>query len=322
MECRKAILQTLAYSDIFDYPLTKIEIWKFLISPEEIRKKEFEESLLTLSLRDPAKPRSKQSLRFNEIATSSGEAGLLAMTSKYKFYFLPNRSKIICKRLRREKESGEKLGIAQKIAAILSKIPTIYLIGVSGNMAMNNAEENDDIDFFIITRKNTLWTTRLLILLILTFLGKRRKRGEKNVKDKICVNMLIDETALKMPKQNLYTAHEVVQLIPVFERNRMYDRFIDANRWVEKYLPNMKHGTTRHRAQNNTKSFFGVILCKVLFSSVFEYLARQLQLYFIKKHQTTETISGHLMAFHPMDYQEEILREYNDRLIRMLTRGY
>lgn len=303
MECKKAILQTLAYSDIFDYPLTKQQIWKFLISSEKIRKEEFNRTLITSSLRSQALSREKQ----------SPEA----------FYFLPKRSKIINKRLLREKESEKKLRTAKKAAAILSKIPTIYLIGISGNLAMNNAKIEDDIDFFIITKKNTLWLSRLLMLFVLTFLGKRRKWKEKNVKDKICVNMLIDETALKMPKQNLYTAHEVVQMRPIFERNGTHGRFIDANRWVGRYLPNIKHGTTqKNTTPNNTENFFSVVLCRVLFGSVFEYLAKRIQLYFIKKHQTTETVSNHFLAFHPIDYQGKILKEYNNRLIRMLTRGY
>lgn len=285
---KKSILKTLAYSDVFDYPLTKEEIWKYLISPGKISKKEFEKSLQNVS-------------------------------SKDKFYCLPNRSQIIDKRKIREKESLRKLKLAKKISSVLSIVPTVCLIGVSGGVSMRNADKDDDIDLFIISQKNTLWLTRLFLLIFLEVLGRRRKRSDKNVNDKICLNMLIDETAIKLSleKRNLYTAHEIVQMIPLFEREDIYSRFVIANSWVKRYLPNvLNHGTKLNIAQNNTKSFFSMVLRPVLRFSTLEYLARKIQLLSIKRHQTTEVISDHLLAFHPKDCQKFVLREYNKRLRR------
>ena len=45
---QKAILTTLLYSDIFSFPLTKDELWKFLISEKKISREEFEKALLSL----------------------------------------------------------------------------------------------------------------------------------------------------------------------------------------------------------------------------------------------------------------------------------
>ena len=38
---RSAILKTLCYADIFDYPLTKKELFRFLITKEKISEKDF-----------------------------------------------------------------------------------------------------------------------------------------------------------------------------------------------------------------------------------------------------------------------------------------
>src|SRR3989344_1616395 len=281
------ILKTLAYGDIFDYPLSQEEIWRFLILEEKISKKEFENDIKNISKN---------------------------ITFKSNLYCLKGREKIIDKRIKREKESLIKIKIAQKIASIFSVIPTIYLIGVSGALAMKNSDKNDDIDLFVIVKKRTLWITRIILLIFLEILGNRRKRHDKFVSNKICLNMLIDEYVIKMPKerQNLYSAHEIVQMLPLFQRNNMYSKFINVNRlWIEKFLPNSIENAI---TQNHTRSFFGSIMCLVLFNSVFEYLSKKIQMWSIEKHKTIETISDNFLAFHPLDYKDVVTKEYNQRL--------
>lgn len=288
-QIKKSILRTISYSDIFDYPLTKIEIWKFLIGSEKIKREDFDKTLKKIS----------------------------SIIFRNKFYCLPNRTQIVDKRLKREKESRRKFKIAQRAASFLSIIPTIYLIGLSGSLSMENSDENDDIDFFIIVKKNSIWTTRLISLFILQMLGKRRKRGDIKFKNKICINMIIDDFSMKMTKdrQNLYTAHEVVQLMPLFERQNMHSKFISANKWVRRYLPNAStRGNTRNNMRNYAESIFSIILRPVLRFSALEFLAKKLQLLSIKRHQTIETVDDHLLAFHPIDYRDKVMKEYNKRL--------
>lgn len=295
-EVKPAILKTLAYSDIFDYPLTFDELWEFLIG-EKISKEQFKKELSGLS---------------SKVAQRDG------------FYCFLERGEIIKKREKREAISNHKARIAKKIISFLRFIPTVRLIGVSGALAMRNAEEKDDIDWFIIVQRNRLWITRLLLLVFLELLGLRRKREERAAADKVCLNMLVDESYLCLPKdkQDLYSAHEVVQMLPVFERFNTYKRFIQANLWVKKFLPNsVRRGITRNttclagrQARNHAETLLGVVLRLVLRFSALEFFAKILQLWHMRKHQTTEVISDRMLAFHPFDYRRKILKDYNQRL--------
>ncbi|MBI1982457.1 MAG: hypothetical protein HYU49_00140 [Candidatus Levybacteria bacterium] len=285
-EAQQAILRTIAYSDVFAYPLTKKELWHFLLDKKTSRK-EFEKALKTVSL---------------------------VITEKDGFYCFLGREDIIAKRKQREKVSYEKIKIAKRTLPFFSWIPTVRLIGISGALAMNNADKNDDIDLFVVVRKNSLWTTRLFILLILQCLGLRRKRKEKNPSDKICLNMLFDERALGLPKekQDLFGAHEVVQMMPIFERGDAYGRFIRANLWVKKFLPNsldIKRLSYKDIKRSKNHNF---LITQLLNS--FEFLAKVLQLWYMRKHRTIEIISDHMLAFHPLDHRQKILKEYNKRL--------
>jgi len=142
---KKAILKTLAYADVFDYPLLKKEIWRFLIKERKEGELKTEEEGKGFSWE--LKELIKKSL----------------CKEKKGFYFLPGREKIINLRKRRQKYSEKKIKIAEKIALILRKIPWVKMVGVTGALAMRNAEKKDDIDLLIIAVKNRLWLTRFLL---------------------------------------------------------------------------------------------------------------------------------------------------------------
>ena len=113
----KAILKTIHYSDIFNFPLAKDELWDFLIQDNEVSKPSFEEALANLS---------------KEISYKDG------------FYCLAGNEMNIKKRKRNLSEARKKLHLAKKAAKLLSYIPTISLIGLSGGVAIGNVEKADD----------------------------------------------------------------------------------------------------------------------------------------------------------------------------------
>ena len=273
---RKAILQTLAYFDIFNYPTTFKELYRFL--PFKISEKKLKESLIN----------------FEKVG------------KKGKYYFLKKSGKAIANRKEREFFSKKKFSIAKKICSILSIIPTVYLIGISGALAMNNCKENDDIDLFLITKRKTIWSTRLLVLLILQFLGKRRKKNEKNTKNKICVNLFLDEDNLYLSKrrQNLYGAHEIVQMVPLFERKNAYNRFIIANGWIFSFLPN---ASPKKVFMSKKDNFFGLVI------QIIEPLSMFVQKKYMREI-TKEEVSNNILAFHPIDYQSKVIQSHKKKL--------
>lgn len=208
---QKRILKTLVYADIFDYPLTFNQLKKFLITSQ---KKDFK----------------------------IGDVKLKEIAEKGNYFFLRGREKIVKERKRKEKYADRKLKIAQQVVRVLRLIPFIKMVAVTGNLAMRNANQEDDIDFLIITQRKRLWLSRFLAVVLLELLGKRRRPEEKEVKDKICLNMFLDEDHLEMSEkqQNLFSAHEILQLKSLYEKDDFYDKFLDQNRWVKKFLANWK----------------------------------------------------------------------------------
>lgn len=279
-----SILKTLIYSDIFNYPLTKEELWKFLICDRFLKKGKLEKELGNLS-------------GAKLIHLEGGRICLLG------------RGLIVGKRTKRLKESRRKIVIAKRIVKVLSFIPTVLFIGISGGLAIENADEKDDIDLFVITSKNSLWISRLLLVFLLILMGQYRGRGKKK-SQKVCLNMIIDEEALELKRHDLYVAHEVVQLRPMFDRNNTYNKFLSENKWVTKFLPNsIEIKKLRNEVIKENKINYSII-------DLPNYFAKVIQLLYMHRHITKETVSDHILAFHPFDYGEYVLKEYNKRLKR------
>ncbi len=199
--------------------------------------------------------------------------------------------------------SKNKLQKIKLLIFLLSLIPTIQFVGVSGSVAMENAKERDDIDFFIITTPRRLWTGRLWSLLCTEFLGIRRRWGEVPGTNKACLNLFFDAECLSVPKhkQTEYVAHEILQVRPVIDKNNTYIRFLQANRWVFRMFPNaidtVGYGFL---ARVHPKLSKKGVLRQV--GDIFERFAERLQKYSIRKHQTTELITQTQLWFHPKDF--------------------
>jgi predicted nucleotidyltransferase len=287
-----AILKTLIYSDIFEFPLTRDELWEFLITERKIPSSSFDKTL--------------ENLKKNKITNLEG------------YYCLKGSEKFVKTRIQNIPQIKYKLNIARKAAYFLSFIPTVLFIGISGGLAMGDVQKEDDIDLFIISKNNSIFKTRFLILIILEILGLRRTRSEKKARDKICVNYIIDETKISFSsdRHDLYTAHEIVQLKPLYERVDMYSKFIKANNWINKLIPNLNAQQKKDLNMIKKSKFTAIFNINIIYLLP-EQLLRRLQIEIMKKHKTTEIVSRYVLAFNPKDYRLQTLRKMRLRLLNL-----
>jgi D-beta-D-heptose 7-phosphate kinase/D-beta-D-heptose 1-phosphate adenosyltransferase len=214
-------------------------------------------------------------------------------------------------RLQREKISEKKIVIAKKAAKIISQIPTVKFVGITGALAMMNAKEDSDIDLMIITSSNSLWTTRAFAYLLICLFGiQRRYPNDKIQKNRLCINMWLDETDLIWNKadRNIYTAHEIAQIIPLINKNNTYEKFLFLNRWILSFWPNAvavpyaisnkPYGseTTKHKPYSIMLSFI-------------EKISYRIQYNYMKSKITREVITKSRAIFHPNDWGKVVLKK-------------
>ncbi len=198
-----AILRTINYADLFDYALTPEEVFRFLIGVSATR------TDVDAALDDHS--------RLN--GNISRQAGFLT---------LPYRDQLVSARLRLRAAAQRQLPRARLWARVLACFPFVRMIALTGGLAMENARDND-IDYFIVTLPGRLWLVRGMAVALVRL---ARLSG-----DHLCPNFLLDENALALHDQNIYTAHEIVQMIPLYGYE-IFCRMRTLNHWTETFLPN------------------------------------------------------------------------------------
>jgi len=257
----KAILKVLAFFDIFDYPLTSIEIYKWLYQPEQIYKlSEIIEQLDYLN--------SKNIINF-----------------KNGFYFFPGRNDLINTRLNRYQYAEKKFKLALKAAKALRWMAFIKMIAVCNNAGYSNANKNSDIDFFIVVKKGRLFWSRFMITIAVQLLGLRRHK--QKITNKICLSFYITDDHINLKDIALtpvdpYLIYWFATLSPIYDRES-YTGFMAANSWLDDYLPNFYQTFLSDRRQvkdNKLVKFSYSLDEKVIKGNLGRFLER-----FIKKLQ-------------------------------------
>lgn len=109
----------------------------------------------------------------------------------------------------------------------LVRFPFVRLVALSGACAHGNATD-DDVDVFLVTKRDRAWAVCLSLMLLCKALGVRRT---------LCLNYILDETAVALPETDLFTASEIVGMKPLAGREA-YRLFVQANAWVAERFPN------------------------------------------------------------------------------------
>jgi hypothetical protein len=200
----RAVLQTVAYGDLFDYPLTAAEIWRYLIGL----------------------PASESEVRR---ALSNGGVTKQRLVQRDGFIALRGRSEIIEIRQRRMARAERLWPAALHYGRLVGALPFVRMVAVTGSLAVDNADSDSDIDYFIVTESGRLWLCRAMVILIVRLAARRAVA--------ICPNYFLTERALSLTDRNLYAARELAQMIPL-NGMEVYWRIRSENAWVAQYLPN------------------------------------------------------------------------------------
>ena len=270
---KAAILKTLAYSDNFSFPLTSQEILVRLIQ-EKADKVQVDAVLKDLLVR-------KQVMQKGE------------------YYYVPGRAALVEQRLKRAKVSAREITHAKLVAEKLKHVPGILGIYLTGSLAVKNSDEGDDLDLLIVTDNHRLWTTRCLLTLYCELLGLRRRPDTQAVAGKVCLNLYLTPKAFALPesKRSLYTAYELIQVLPLSDPHGLYGNLLEANGWVHKYLPNVPfpEGAT--------------ILPRFNRLGNLETLLYRFQTWYMQGKRTTEYVTHDVAFFHPANPGTSVLKK-------------
>lgn len=312
----KAVISTLVYFDIFNYPLTETEIKKWLYVRQE---------------------NSHKNYTLYEIKNAFGNSRYLNDRINFAkgYYFLKGRDELVARRNKNHIVGIPRWKKLQKICRLLKVIPFVRMIAACNTMAINDIKPTSDIDVFIIVKSGRIWVTRFMITSIVSLIGQWRHKD--SIANKICLSFYTTEDNLNfnnLAKQpyDIYLIYWIALVVPLLDRGT-YQEFMRANQWIKQYLPNIYPYQAveyeREVALGGPLDLIRSVFQKLLsgkFGDRLEQKVRKIQRkkmeknYFsaAKKKDTDVIISDKMLKFHEVDKRNEFREKFEKRLREVL----
>ncbi len=198
------VLQALVYADLFDYPLTLPELHRYTVG-------------VAASLSEVAQA----------VSPDSPLAPLVHRDGP--FVMLAGREELAAVRRARAVHARRLWPRALTYARHLAALPFVRMVAVTGALAVDNVEAEDDLDYLVVTETGYLWLCRALVIGLVRLAAQRG--------DVLCPNYFLSTAALYLADHSLFTAHELAQMVPVAGLD-VYARMRRLNAWTARFLPN------------------------------------------------------------------------------------
>lgn len=198
---QRALIRTLLYFDLFDHPLRRDELLHFSTTP------------------------------IDDLDASLAAACAQGWIQERSGYFaVAPIAPLIQRRIEKEARATRRMATARRMSRMIGRFPFVRGVLLSGSISKGVMDRHDDIDYFIITAPGRLWVARTLLILYRMIFRLNSRRD-------FCVNYFVSSDHLVIEDRNLFTATELVTLIPTHGPVQCA-AFFEANAWAFDHFPN------------------------------------------------------------------------------------
>jgi len=302
MNLKKSILKTIAYFDIFNFPLTAEEVQGYLYKYS-----------------DPA--------HIKEIKGTLEEMCEEGSIEHLRDYYLLKGRGVIIETRKTRKFISEKFWQRTNIYGQYMKlVPFVRMLAVCNNLSYDNASETSDIDLLVVIEPGRMWIARLLITLILQFHGVRRHG--RRVKGRFCLSFFITTNRLNMeslqiPDEDPYLAYWTQNLSPFYGKS-VYGEFKKLNEpWLsDQYSLKFNEYSERHLCTIQETKLKRIL--EWIFSGKLGNLLEWLLKKTLKKKTLRSMgklgvdadviVNDNMLKFHNHDRRREYLKKWKEKI--------
>lgn len=156
----------------------------------------------------------------------------------------------------------------EKLSGIIRFLPFVRMVAICNAVAMGTADENSDIDLFVIVKKGRIFTARSFMTLFFHIL--RIRRYGNRIRGRFCLTFFVTDDSLDLKPiaimNDIYLKYWLLTLQPIFndgvfvrfcERNGMILenlRSVDKASWLSRFLENLFNGKVGNFMENRLKA--------------------------------------------------------------------
>lgn len=210
----RSIVQTVAYFDLFDFPLTYPELYRYLWQAPQTNLSEVIQVATTLP----------------QLTTAGG------------LIMLAGREQLARTRAAHYVESEMKFNKRRRLLKLFSLLPGVQAIFLVNTMAYHNVRANSDIDLLIVAPPHKIWAVRFYTTMLAKLLRVRPQPNQ--TKDSaLCLSFYATPAGLtKLPQlrisdEDAMEAYWLAQAFPIYDPTHTANQFVNST-WLKTVLPN------------------------------------------------------------------------------------
>lgn len=302
-DIHEAIINTLCFFDVLEYPLTEEELRERLPLGRDVDIDEVRVAIARL-INDGRVVRDGT------------------------FITLPS-SKYYCQQRRDgEIEHDELMRRARKWAWIFRWVPFVEEVYLCNSLALAQADKESDIDVFVVMKNGRMFLGRFFLLLIFHILGLRRHG--KCVTGRFCFSFLVDDSVkdfswFLLNEHDVYFAYWTATLLPLFCAKSLNDKDAQMISSMQSGWLTRIFGLTMPKKSFSTfgRSLKRRILDWIFSGRIGDFLEGACEKWQIKRAQQKWSrlgfprgvvIEKHVLKFHDQDRREVISRAFSERV--------
>lgn len=302
MTCiQSSLLRTVCFFDLLHYAPTWTECtaWIEWDGGGGIERQSLPSAAELVEARDSLVHQSKIEYAFGRIALQ-GRLAVLASTAA-------ERMPLMARKLRG----------ARKAARWILRSSGVRFVAIVNTTALGNARDEGDLDFFIIVKHGTIWSTRLLAGAPYRIVG--RLSGKNAVPDAVCLSYFISDQSLSLSPHLLtpddpYFRYWFCSMLPLYD-DGILEEFWKQNAEIYQLHP--------FAPKWQVAPDIGIEppLIRIPILPWMETVARKFQLAWLPSRITDRMnqdssvlVKDSVLKFHTEDGREEYRRQYLERL--------
>lgn len=209
-----ALLRTVAFFDVMDYAPT----WSELCAWVEWHGTEGFPAIggCAFGAEQQAPPHAEELVQVRDTLVAEGKlayaVGRVALAGRLEALatIALDRTGLFARKLRK----------ARRVASWLARLSSVRFVGVVNTTSLAHARDASDIDFFVIVRDGSMWSTRAIGGGPYRLLGKLA--GDAGKPDAICLSYFISDAALALdthmlPEDDPYFRYWFLSLLPLYD---------------------------------------------------------------------------------------------------------
>ncbi len=298
-----AIFRTICWFSVFDIPLSRFELWKWLLQPKR-----------AYGLAEVDQALETSSWLSSRIKSHQGMYGLKRAS-------LEDQT---TRRHHRFLDASRKYKKLRRACVFFQMLPAVEAVAAVNTLAWWHTTDKSDIDLYIVTKPRHVWSTRFFSVLPYVVAGQRPDHTHgHNARDPLCFSFFSTTNALQLESlqwnpHDYYLAYWVKSIVPMYERTDVFAQLNLLNKWADTLLPNATGALCVHPLHRLPR-FGSFPIQWSVFEPAFRWLQRRRfpkLLREIANKDSRVVISDDMLKFHENDRRALFFQQFQDTFER------